>query len=319
MQRSGLSGLSGLRSCLLLLLLLLISPLATAAAAAAPAAPAAAAVAEFNLTSRARHGRGLDFILRGTGVTRRQFFLEHYEKHPVFLPRNPRNDLGEGERRASPPAAADHYGDLFPFEAVAAIIDCFPDQRKLDDWVVVKEAFVTDGRYKKVTEYYAAYLRGETLGMFILNRLWATLGLLVDDLDADFGFPWRVNLYLTPRGAQGFMPHTDQHDFFILQTGGRKRWRVYGNPVPLNTRAQEQGKHGAHLDEAALGAPLLPYLQLQLVLDVLVAAKLLQFTLHHLGRQERVPMQVVGRKVEGGAWRVVGEIREECSTGRVGK
>ena len=45
--------------------------------------------------------------------------------------------------------------------------------------MVVKEAFVTDSRYKKVTEYYAAYLRGETLGMFILNRLWATLGLLV--------------------------------------------------------------------------------------------------------------------------------------------
>ena len=217
------------------------------ALAGTPADPAA--VSEFNLTSHARHDRGLDFILRGTGVDREQFFRDYYEKVPVFLPRN-----GDGNDNAS---NANHYGDLFPFEAVASIIDSFPDQRKLDDWVVVRQNFVTPPRYNKVTEYYGAYLRGETLGMFILNRLWATLGLLVDDLDADFGFPWRVNLYLTPRGARGFMPHTDQHDFFILQTGGRKRWRVFGNPVPLNTRAQELGKHGEHLNEADLGPPLL--------------------------------------------------------------
>ena len=57
-----------------------------------------------------------------------------------------------------------HYQDLFPFEAVASIIDCFPDQRKLDDWVVVRENFVTPQKYTKVTEYYAAYLRGENTG-----------------------------------------------------------------------------------------------------------------------------------------------------------
>ncbi len=204
----------------------------------------AAAFPEYNLTSRARNHRGLDFIL-GDVLSRAAFFRDYYERGPVLIKRSPR-------------PRPHHYGDLFPFEAVASVIDNFPDQRKLNDWVIVHENFVTPPAYTKVTDYYGAYLKGHTLGMFILNRLWANLGTLVDDLDADFGFPWRVNLYLTPRGAQGFKAHTDQHDFFILQTGGRKKWRVYNNPVPLNTRAQELGKaHGQHLDESELGTPLL--------------------------------------------------------------
>ena len=33
--------------------------------------------------------------------------------------------------------------------------------------------------------------------------------------------------YLTPAGAQGFAPHFDDIEAFILQTEGSKRWRLY--------------------------------------------------------------------------------------------
>ena len=33
--------------------------------------------------------------------------------------------------------------------------------------------------------------------------------------------------YLTPAGSQGFAPHWDEIDAFILQLEGRKRWKVY--------------------------------------------------------------------------------------------
>jgi hypothetical protein len=172
------------------------------------------------------------------------FFRDYYEKRPLAIVRQP--------------STANYYGNLFPFDACSSIIDHWPDQRKNDDWVIVNKNFVTPIAYSKLPEYYNAYLQGNTLGMFILNRLYPTLGELVDDLDRDFGFPWRVNLYLTPKGAKGFLPHTDQHDFFILQTGGKKKWRVYNNPIPLNTRKQEQGKKaGKALNEKNLGSPLL--------------------------------------------------------------
>lgn len=35
------------------------------------------------------------------------------------------------------------------------------------------------------------------------------------------------NAYLTPPGAQGFAPHWDDIDAFVLQVEGEKRWRLY--------------------------------------------------------------------------------------------
>lgn len=45
-----------------------------------------------------------------------------------------------------------------------------------------------------------------------------------------------ANAYLTPRGTQGLAPHTDPVEIFVVQTQGRKRWRLYqpvgGFPLP---------------------------------------------------------------------------------------
>ena len=46
-------------------------------------------------------------------------------------------------------------------------------------------------------------------------------------LDQALGLQCGANSYLTPRGTQGFSPHYDDVDVFILQTEGRKRWRLY--------------------------------------------------------------------------------------------
>lgn len=36
-----------------------------------------------------------------------------------------------------------------------------------------------------------------------------------------------ANMYLTPPGTQGFAPHYDDVEVFILQLEGKKRWRLY--------------------------------------------------------------------------------------------
>lgn len=46
-------------------------------------------------------------------------------------------------------------------------------------------------------------------------------------------FPLRSNAYLTPPGSQGFAPHYDDIDAFILQLEGRKRWSLYVDPNNL--------------------------------------------------------------------------------------
>ena len=46
-------------------------------------------------------------------------------------------------------------------------------------------------------------------------------------LDQALGMQTGVNSYLTPKGTQGFSPHYDDVDVFIVQTEGSKRWRLY--------------------------------------------------------------------------------------------
>ena len=48
----------------------------------------------------------------------------------------------------------------------------------------------------------------------------------------------QTNVYLTPRDAQGFAPHWDTHDVFVLQISGTKHWSIYDTKVTLPLRGQ---------------------------------------------------------------------------------
>eukprot|EP01135_Chromosphaera_perkinsii_P009410 Nk52_evm86s1737 gene=Nk52_evmTU86s1737 len=48
-----------------------------------------------------------------------------------------------------------------------------------------------------------------------------------ESLQQFFGFGMGCNIYLTPAGTQGFAPHYDDIEAFLLQLEGSKRWRVY--------------------------------------------------------------------------------------------
>ena len=43
-------------------------------------------------------------------------------------------------------------------------------------------------------------------------------------LQEHFGFPVGCSAYLTPASAQGFPPHYDDVEVFVLQLQGSKRW-----------------------------------------------------------------------------------------------
>jgi hypothetical protein len=46
----------------------------------------------------------------------------------------------------------------------------------------------------------------------------------------------QTNIYLTPPNSQGFKPHWDTHDVFVLQCEGSKLWRIYGGGPELPLR-----------------------------------------------------------------------------------
>lgn len=77
---------------------------------------------------------------------------------------------------------------------------------------------------------------GATVVLQGLHRTWQPVSVLAAGLAADLGHPVQVNSYITPPQSQGFAPHYDTHDVFVLQIDGRKHWRIHepvlAQPLP---------------------------------------------------------------------------------------
>jgi hypothetical protein len=69
---------------------------------------------------------------------------------------------------------------------------------------------------------------GATLILDAVDELHAPLTRLAAALELAFRERVQINLYAGWRTSHGFDLHWDEHDVFILQVAGRKRWRIYG-------------------------------------------------------------------------------------------
>jgi lysine-specific demethylase/histidyl-hydroxylase NO66 len=83
-----------------------------------------------------------------------------------------------------------------------------------------------------------AISNGSTLVLQGLHRTWPPLVELGAQLAAELGHPVQINAYITPPQNQGFAPHFDVHDVFVLQISGRKQWTVHAPVIdhPLDSQ-----------------------------------------------------------------------------------
>ena len=73
----------------------------------------------------------------------------------------------------------------------------------------------------------AAIADGSTLVLQGLHRTWPPLVGFGARLADELGHPIQINAYITPPQNQGFAPHYDVHDVFVLQVSGRKHWTIH--------------------------------------------------------------------------------------------
>jgi ribosomal protein L16 Arg81 hydroxylase len=87
----------------------------------------------------------------------------------------------------------------------------------------------------KTTELTKQLREGATLVLDAVDELSAPIEELAEGLELFFREHVQVNLYAGWQTSRGFDLHWDDHDVFILQVTGRKRWSVYGmtRPYPL--------------------------------------------------------------------------------------
>jgi ribosomal protein L16 Arg81 hydroxylase len=163
-------------------------------------------------------------------------FLEDYwEKQPLLLARE---DAG-------------YYDSLFSLRDLDYIISStdlrFPAVRMVKEGQSIPLArFAEDVAWGNDVyqgtiipeKFYLEYREGASAVFQALHRAWQPLALFCRHLEKFFHHHVQTNVYLTPKAAQGFKPHYDTHDVFILQIAGQKHWRVYEPPLTLPHRSQ---------------------------------------------------------------------------------
>jgi ribosomal protein L16 Arg81 hydroxylase len=88
---------------------------------------------------------------------------------------------------------------------------------------------------------------GGTLVLDQMHRREPTLTALCRVLASQLGHRFQTNLYLTPPHGQGFAPHWDNHDVFILQVVGSKDWKIEKQRRIFPAKEDSMGDEGREL------------------------------------------------------------------------
>jgi hypothetical protein len=176
------------------------------------------------------------------------FFRDTWEKQPLGIHRD---DPG-------------YYRDLFTLRDLDEVIaftrprvlhpedlepNLPPPAAVVQGWQPDEELPLTT-QYPDVAALYRAFAAGKTISIRAMDQRWPAIAALCRQLQGLFGCPVHGNLYLTPKGAQGFKAHFDTHEVFVLQLEGSKHWRFYGPARELPLAEEE-----APVDRKRLGPP----------------------------------------------------------------
>ncbi len=200
-------------------------------------------------------GAGFDLgrVLRPVELDR--FFSDYWEQRPLIIARS----------------EPDYYADLCSLQDVDYIISS-TDLRHPAIRLVKNGSEIPLRHYATnvpwgndvftgvadVAKVLAEYRRGATIVLQAMHRSWTPLALFCRNLEAYLTYPLQTNVYLTPPSAQGFAPHYDTHDVFVLQISGSKHWRIYGSPLPLPDRSLPSGSVKVHIGEPVHELDLTP-------------------------------------------------------------
>jgi len=89
------------------------------------------------------------------------------------------------------------------------------------------------------------FTEGATVIFGSLHDRHEPLRRLCSAFSSQAGARTQTNIYLTPPRSQGFQPHWDTHDVFVMQVEGSKQWRIYGGgpDTPLASQKFDPDQH----------------------------------------------------------------------------
>ena len=173
-------------------------------------------------------------------VTREQFLADYYERDALLTQR------GEPDR----------YADLLTLDALDHFIASADLREGMLDLTsqksrIARDTYINDSGRVSSVSVAEHYMRGATIILPHLHESLFNLGEFCRSLEELFSCHVQTNIYLTPQvnadgsANQGFPPHFDSHDVFVMQISGAKAWRFYGVPIDIPYRGEtfELGRH----------------------------------------------------------------------------
>lgn len=174
---------------------------------------------------------GLRALLAPVGVE--EFFRDHWEKQPLLLnrddPRAYAGLLSRGDAEQVIAFTRPKFVDSGAFSAesprASTVVQGWLAERPVRDGII----------YPGLEDLRRVYSQGKTVVIMTMQQRWMPIAALCRSLEDVFHCPVHANLYMTPKGAQGFAAHFDPHEVFVLQLEGTKHWRLHGcaRPLPL--------------------------------------------------------------------------------------
>jgi ribosomal protein L16 Arg81 hydroxylase len=155
-------------------------------------------------------------------VSHADFLSHYYEQSPLHI-----------EREAS-----DYFQSLLSITDIEALLSTgnqsFPGVQLVNAALDVPVSDYTDtDRNIIVHRLWGHYRAGATLVVSGAERRFSRLSDLCRAVSHDFSMRSQTNVYLSPGSHQGFRPHYDTHDVFVLQVAGSKLFRFYQSDVSL--------------------------------------------------------------------------------------
>lgn len=179
------------------------------------------------ITTRQRAKCLLQSII-GTGLPLEEFYSQYWEKEPLLVQADDDEKTRfdglmslSGIRRLLKDQPMSYGKDLNVTRYVESVDGV---KRRLTlDQTSEGEFVMADAR-----DVWANFDDGCTVRLLCPHQHNDTVHALLSTLETEWGCMVGANAYLTPPSeAQGFAPHYDDIEAFILQLEGRKRWKVY--------------------------------------------------------------------------------------------
>lgn len=175
-------------------------------------------------------------------MTEKQFMNDYWEKQPLFVTRNTKDYYAA---LLSTPIIDKMLRDNVLYFGKHLDVTSYSDgQRETHNQVGRAQPHV-------VWDYY---LNGCSIRLLNPQAFIPKIHTLNTNLQEYFGCFVGANVYLTPAGSQGFAPHYDDIEAFVLQIEGKKRWRVY---PPRNKNEELPRFSSPNFTQDEIGTPIL--------------------------------------------------------------